>query len=430
MVNNDWLVHWILRLRQHGLYQVLQKSLMLLFPFVLVGSLSQVIQLTVLNRDSFLATIFNWSTWLGKHQFLAIIFNHLTGLTLGIVAALAAFSMARYTAKYYARDEQLAGLTGLLAYLMLAVRYTANNELAFTQGMLGMGGLFMGLLVGYLVGFAFKKLAHQQRQTPVLAEATLSRTLDSIGAIILVLSIAVLLSLLLNWLAISVLPDQVILKLQSVNANQATLPFTLGVTLLASVLTFFGLTSMPTLAQFGRDGIATNANLNYALAHHSIWNVPYPFSLGTLYEPFGAIGGTGGTLALIIAIFLFSHQTNQHLISRWSLLPVLFNFNSTVLVGLPILGNGLYLIPFLLVPLVNMGVAALAIAWHLIPAVVYNVPLGTPSLLQAFVGTNGNWGALVVVLLNIVIGVLIYRPFVQCANRLNEQGGGRDVKND
>lgn len=427
MISSQHLITLIRRFRQVGLYQTVQKSLILLFPFVLVGSISQVIQLTLLNRNSFFATIFNWSTWLGKHQFLMIIFNHLTSLTLGIVAALAAFSMARYTAKYYQRDEQLAGLTGLIAYLILAIRYTANDEITFTQGMLGMGGLFLGLLVGYLVGLAFKKLARPQRQTTQLSDATLARAVDSIWAILVVLIMAVLLSLLLNWLAISVLPDQVILKLQSLKANQTSFGFTLEITMLTGLMTFFGLTSMPTLAQFGRDGVATNANLNYALAHHTAWGVPYPYTLGTLYEPFGAIGGTGGTLALLIAIFLFSHQTNQQIISRWSLLPVMFSFNSTALIGLPILGNGLYLIPFLLVPLVNMAVGALAIACHVMPAVVYNVPLGTPSLLQAFVGTNGHWGAMVVVIINVVLGVLIYRPFVKLANRLNEQGGPADV---
>ncbi|MEJ1317935.1 PTS transporter subunit EIIC [Latilactobacillus sakei] len=183
---------------------------------------------------------------------------------------------------------------------------------------------------------------------------------------------------------------------------------------------------MPTLEQFGRDGFAATANLNYAFLHHTPWHVPYPFTLGTLYGPFGAIGGTGGTLALVIAIFLFSRQRDQHLIGRRSLMPVLFNFNSAVLTGLPVLGNGLYIIPFLLVPLVNMGIAALAIALNLMPAVVYNVPLGTPGLLQAFIGTNGNWMALVISLLNVFVGVLIYKPFIQLANRLQE-GVDQDV---
>ena len=418
---------WITRVQtNHPLYQIIQRSLTLLFPFVLIGSLSQLIQLTLFNRHSFIASIFHFSTWLTKHNYMQVPFNSLTSLTLGIVAAIAAFATARYTAKYYGRDEQLASITGLVAYLLLALRYTPNGELTFNANLLGMGALFFGLLVGYLVGLVFRWLGKAQQVANPHNGSIVGRSLDSLVPISLVVVTAILVGLLLNWLEISILPDQVILKLQNLKANQTSLIFSLGIGVLVTILTFFGLTSMPTLEQFGRDGFAATANLNYAFLHHTPWHVPYPFTLGTLYGPFGAIGGTGGTLALVIAIFLFSRQRDQHLIGHWSLMPVLFNFNSAVLTGLPVLGNGLYIIPFLLVPLVNMGIAALAIALNLMPAVVYNVPLGTPGLLQAFIGTNGNWMALVISLLNVFVGVLIYKPFIQLANRLQE-GVDQDV---
>lgn len=426
-VRREQIIRKIIRLQQNELYQLVQKSLNLLFPFVLIGSISQLIQITMLNRNSLLPTIFGFSSWLSRYRFIEIIFDHLTSLTLGIVAALAAFSMAHYTAKRYQRDEKLASITGLIAYLILTVRYTNNGELAFGQDMLGMGGLFLGFLVGYLVGLSFKHLANSQQQDKSSSGVTWNRALDSLRAIIIVLVVAICFSILLNWLAISVLPDQVILRLQSLKANQTSLLFSVAIVILAGIMTFFGLTSMPILAHFGRNGVAMTANLNYALIHHTIWGVPYPFSLGTLYESFGAIGGTGSTLSLVIAIFLFSNQRDQQLIGRWSLLPVLFNFNSAILVGVPVLGNGLYIIPFLLVPLVNVGIAASAIALHLMPAVVYQVPLGTPSLLQALIGTNGNWVTLLVMALNVGIGVWLYRPFVKLSNRLNIQGDGLDA---
>ena len=415
----------MMRLAQHfnrfqsaAVYQIMQRSLTLLFPFVLIGSISQLIQLALFNRNSFVVNVFHLSNWLSKRNIFQMMFDSITSLTLGIVAALAAMCAARYTAKRYKRDEQLASITGLIAYLILALRLTPNEGLSFNSEMLGMGGLFFGLLVGYLTGLAFKKLGRPHRRDLPLNGSAVGRSLDSMWAILLVLGVILGLSVLLNWLAISILPDQVILRLQSLKANQTGLLFTLGTGLAATSLTFFGLTSMPTLVQFGREGIASSANLNYAFSHHTAWHVPYPFTLGTLYEPFGAIGGTGGTLALVIAVFIFSKQRDYHLIGRWSLLPVLFNFNSAVLVGMPVIGNGLYVIPFLLVPLVNMGIASAAVALNLMPSVVFTVPLGTPGLLQAFMGTNGNLVALAVTVLNVVVGVMIYKPFVQLADQL------------
>ncbi|WP_240327145.1 hypothetical protein [Latilactobacillus curvatus] len=65
-----------------------------------------------------------------------------------------------------------------------------------------------------------------------------------------------------------------------------------------------------------------------------------------------------------------------------------------------------------------MGIASAAVALNLMPSVVFTVPLGTPGLLQAFMGTNGNLVALAVTVLNVVVGVMIYKPFVQLADQL------------
>ena len=46
------------------------------------------------------------------------------------------------------------------------------------------------------------------------------------------------------------------------------------------------------------------------------------------------------------------------------------------MVGIPVLLNLLYVIPFLLIPLVNMAIAALALCLKLMPAAVYPVPDG------------------------------------------------------
>lgn len=72
---------WITRIQtKHPLYQIIQRSLTLLFPFVLIGSLSQLIQLTLFNRHSFIASIFHLSAWLTKHKYMQVPFNSLTSL--------------------------------------------------------------------------------------------------------------------------------------------------------------------------------------------------------------------------------------------------------------------------------------------------------------------------------------------------------------
>ena len=54
-----------------------------------------------------------------------------------------------------------------------------------------------------------------------------------------------------------------------------------------------------------------------------------------------------------------------------------------MMVGVPIMLNVIYLIPFILTPLINMLFAYGALALKLMPPVVYPVPDGTPSVLSA-----------------------------------------------
>ena len=59
-------------------------------------------------------------------------------------------------------------------------------------------------------------------------------------------------------------------------------------------------------------------NLNTALIHHSSWNVPYKYCDYSLYHAFASVGGTGATLALLIAIALVAWQRANHRVARWT----------------------------------------------------------------------------------------------------------------
>ena len=62
----------------------------------------------------------------------------------------------------------------------------------------------------------------------------------------------------------------------------------------------------------------TNANLSYAAANGSAWGAPYPVTFNALYDGFGAYGGSGATLGLIIMSYLVK-QKEQKSIAKLSL---------------------------------------------------------------------------------------------------------------
>lgn len=161
-------------------------------------------------------------------------------------------------------------------------------------------------------------------------------------------------------------------------------------------------------------------NLNYAVTHHTTTGIPHLYTLTNLYRSFGMVAGIGAVLALLVAILLVSHSRKDKKVSLLSIFPGLFNNGAPFMVGIPVLFNLLYVIPFLLIPLVNMGIAAVALCFKLMPAAVYPVPDGTPSLLYAFIGTGGSLRALAVSILCFAIDVLLYLPFVRMGNRIRK----------
>lgn len=173
-------------------------------------------------------------------------------------------------------------------------------------------------------------------------------------------------------------------------------------------------------------------NLTYAVSHHTTVGLPHLYTLTNLYHSYGLVAGIGSCLALLVALLLKSTSSKDKKVSLLSVFPSLFNNGAPLMVGIPVLLNLVYLIPFLLAPMVNMGIAAVALAIRLMPAAVYPVPDGTPSLLYAFIGTGGSLRALAVSLLCFAVDVAIFIPFVHLSNRvqhgLKEEGESNEVQ--
>ena len=62
----------------------------------------------------------------------------------------------------------------------------------------------------------------------------------------------------------------------------------------------------------------------------------------------------------LVALALASTSYKDKKVSLLSVFPSLFNNGAPFMVGIPVLLNLVYLVPFLLAPIINMGIAAVA----------------------------------------------------------------------
>ncbi|ALO02934.1 PTS transporter subunit EIIC [Lactiplantibacillus paraplantarum] len=408
-------------------WRALRDTLTLLFPFVLIGAYVSFLNQAIFQRNGFLNHIYGISRWFPGFKRLTTYTTMLNLSINGIIAVIAAFAAANFVARSAHRDNLLAGLTAAISFMMLNINYnffSAHGQASgsrFLENNLGTQGIFLALLVGLLTGWFFSHLARRAHSHQELETQThlLARARNNWVPMVVALLVFSLLGYGLSFVSKGGLNGlfYAVFTLPFSNPGAALLAI-VGVASLSNLYWLIGI--MGPVDFSGNSATSTVQNLEYALQHGSAWGAPNPVTLHTLFDAFANVGGPGMTLALLIAILWRSRNHNYRLVAKTSALPVLFNFNQPLLVGLPIAYSPLLAIPFLLAPLASMVITWCALKLQWMPPVVYPVSKTMPGFLTGWLGTGGDWRALLVSLINIAVATAIYLPFVLLANQVDE----------
>ncbi len=130
-------------------------------------------------------------------------------------------------------------------------------------------------------------------------------------------------------------------------------------------------------------------------------------------------GGVGATLALIIAIYMFSKREDYKAVAKIGLAPGVFMINEPVMFGLPLVLNPLLFLPFILTPVILTLIAYFATFIGIVPPTSVAVPWTTPPVIGAFLATSGNLSATILALFNFILSIVIYIPFIYLTNKNN-----------
>lgn len=393
----------------------------LTFPLTMAGSLMVLINNVLLDPNGFIAKLIHLGDLIPNLSDYQAIFAPVLNGSLNILALFIVFLIARNLAKSLGADDLLTGLTALSVFLIIYP--SGENGMLPTQYM-GPQGLFVAIIVGILVGEFLSRLSNSPKleiKMPEQVPPAVARTFKILLPIIIVtVSFSVANFLLLkvveggiHELVYNVLQKPLI-KLGDSIFSVVTL------TLVSNLLWIMGIHGPNTIAAV-RDTMfaeANAANLAFAQANGTAWGAPFP-TTWALVDGFSNYGGSGCTLGLLIAIFIFSKARDQRDIAKLSIAPGLFNINESVVFGLPIVLNPIFIIPFLLVPIVNLIIGWGAIMLKIIPPLAYasGVVWTTPGPLIPFLATGGEFMGLVVGIISLAVSTLIYAPFVIASNR-------------
>lgn len=146
---------------------------------------------------------------------------------------------------------------------------------------------------------------------------------------------------------------------------------------------------------------------------------------------FATFGGCGSTLSLLIAMLLFCRSKRVKELGKLALIPGIFGINEPLVFGLPIVLNPMILIPFMLVPTINIVISYICMSIGLVPLCSgVAIPWTMPVILSGFLATG--WQGAVLQALLLVLGVFIYMPFIKMMDKqyLSDEAKAVEHKDD
>lgn len=174
---------------------------------------------------------------------------------------------------------------------------------------------------------------------------------------------------------------------------------------LISALWIVGIHGANIIGAFLTPIVLSNMQLNMQGA-----NIPFA---GEFQNSFVICGGSGATLGLTIFIALLAKSEQLKVLGRAGVVPSIFNINEPMVFGLPIIYNPYLAVPFFLAPMVCASTGYWAIKLHMVNPIIAQVPWPSPIGIGAFIGTAGDYRALILALINGIIAFLIYLPFIK-----------------
>lgn len=293
---------------------------------------------------------------------------------------------------------------------------------------LGGTGLFTAMLFGFISVIIFSKLmlANITIKMPEQVPPAVSKAFAAIIPATVALYVSGIINFVFTKVTGMAIIDWISAEIQApLLALSQGFSVVLLITFLVQLLWFFGIHGPNVLAPV-LESIWGTAGLENVNAAQKGLPLPYEWVRGS-FDAYVWMGGSGGTIVLIIAILLFSKRADQLTVAKLSLAPGIFNINEPAMFGLPIVLNAIYFIPFLLAPCVMVTIAYFATTLGLVSPIKVQVLWVMPPFLNSFLATGGDWRAPILTLINSVVAFAIWTPFVLAANKIDPNAGEVDA---
>lgn len=409
MENNktiDKVLEFAARFQANIYLDSISKGLMGTLPITMIGSIA--LLLAVLPIQAWKDFI----TAIGVAPYLLAA----STLTTSCLSIYASFLIGYRLAHHLQVDEIPGGLISLFAFFIA----TPLTDGALTMSYMGAQGLFTALIASLLATRLYAALMKCDKlkikmppSVPGMIATTFSTMIPAILVGLIFIGIAVVFSYTPWGSFAEMIYSLVATPLMNVGGSIWSL---VAIVLVQMILWFFGI--------HGSLVVGTVINAVYmpmALENMELYAAgtpagELPHILGnTFYSLYAGIGGAGGTLSLLIVMFLFAKAKQNKELAKLAGIPGIFVINEPIVFGYPLILNPVMAIPFILTPIVQLLIPYFVTAIGLIPPLTgVQVPFGLPVIVNGFMA--GGWTAALMQIIDIAVGCLIWFPFFKISD--------------
>lgn len=404
-------------------------------PFMMLAGFVTLINYVILEPTGFMGNIIDPATLTTIQEIGTSISNGTLSITTLLVVAAVSYHMC--VSRNYT-NHIAAVLVAISTFIVLTPMMTmftpeGSQEALEVGGVIlvthtGASGMFVGIFVGLAATELFIKLSNNKKLQIQLSGNIPPAVLKSFNVLIPIMITVTTFAIgsfavnqLFNMDVNSLITTLITGPLSRVTTG---LPGFLLITSIANLFFGFGIHQAVISGSLLDPFLIQNMQENMA-AYANREDIPHIINMA-FKDTFAVMGGSGNTIALLIAIFIFSRRKDYKDFAKLSVTPALFNISEPIIFGLPIVFNISLIIPFVLAPIFSLTVAYFATAVGLINHVVVQIPWTTPPVISGFLATGGDWRASVLQIAIIAVSVFIYLPFLRIDEKVTSTIGNEE----
>ncbi|MBE9881088.1 PTS sugar transporter subunit IIC [Enterococcus casseliflavus] len=405
-------------------------------PFMMLAGFVTLINYVILEPTGFMGKIIDPATLTTIQEIGTSISNGTLSITTLLVVAAVSYHMC--VSRNYT-NHIAAVLVAISTFIVLTPMMTmftpeGSQEALEVSGVIpvthtGASGMFVGIFVGLAATELFIKLSNNKKLQIQLSGNIPPAVLKSFNVLIPIMITVTTFAIgsfavnqLFNMDVNSLITTLITGPLSRVTTG---LPGFLLITSIANLFFGFGIHQAVISGSLLDPFLIQNMQENMA-AYANREDIPHIINMA-FKDTFAVMGGSGNTIALLIAIFIFSRRKDYKDFAKLSVTPALFNISEPIIFGLPIVFNISLIIPFVLAPIFSLTVAYFATAVGLINHVVVQIPWTTPLVISGFLATGGDWRASVLQIVIIAVSVFIYLPFLRIDEKVTSTIGNEEA---